>query len=92
MEEGHRAFAEGLSREERLLLRLRDLLYGSSWEEVLDDLKARQDRKPVIFKLNTRIEEDLARIARLRGYEQEHQVDLADFVEADPTESEGDRG
>ena len=75
-DERHRVFAEGLAQEERVLLLVRDELYGGSWAELEADLLARRERKPAIFKLNTRIDEDLGRIGRLRAYEQEHGVDL----------------
>lgn len=75
-QERHRVFAEGLGKEERVLLLVRDELYGGSWAELEADLHARRERKPAIFKLNTRIDEDLGRIAKLRAYEQEHGVDL----------------
>jgi hypothetical protein len=74
--EPERAFADGLSKEERVLLLVRDELYGGSWAELEADLLARRERKPAIFKLNTRIDEDLGRIAKLRAFEQERGVDL----------------
>ena len=70
------AFAKDLSREAQLLLHVRDELYEGSWDELVTDLEARRDRKPFIFKLNARIDDDLGRIAQLRAYEREHQVDL----------------
>jgi hypothetical protein len=79
-EEQHRVFAESLSKAERVLVLLRDELYGGSWQELINDLKARQDKKPFIFKLNTRIEEDLARITKLRAFEQEQEVDVAQLL------------
>ena len=75
-DERHRVFAEGLAHEERVLLLVRDELYGGSWHELEADLLARRERKPAIFKLNTRIDEDLGRISNLRAYEREHGVDL----------------
>lgn len=55
---------------------VRDELYGGAWDELEGDLLARRERKPAIFKLNTRIDEDLGRIIRLRAFEREHGVDL----------------
>ncbi|RMG06434.1 MAG: hypothetical protein D6731_25825 [Planctomycetota bacterium] len=81
-EERHRAFADGLGKPERVLVVLRDELYGGSWDELVADLEARKQRKPFVFKLNSRIEEDLARIAKLRAYEEEHGVDLAALLSA----------
>lgn len=80
-EERQRVFAEGLSAEERTLLLVRDELYGGSWEELEGDLQARRERKPAIFKLNTRIDEDLSRITRLRAFEREHGVDLRGLLD-----------
>ena len=70
-----------LDDADETLLLLRDELYGGSWDEVEADLRARAGRKPYVFKLSTRIEEDLNRIARLRALE-ERGVDLrAAFAE-----------
>lgn len=66
---------------ERTLILLRDELYGGSWDELTADLEARQNRKPFVFKLNSRIEEDLERIAKLRAFEQDHQADVADLLD-----------
>lgn len=76
-----RVFAEGLTREERLLVTLRDTLYGGAWDDLEADLTATLGRRPVVFKRNTRIDEDLARISRLRAFEREHGVDLASLLD-----------
>lgn len=65
-----RKFRPRLSREEKHLLLLRDELYGGRWDELEADLRNRMERKPYIFRLMNRIEDDLARIARLRAYEE----------------------
>ncbi len=65
-----------LAKEERLLLEVRDELYGGSWDELEADLRARLAGKPYIFQLATRIEEDLSRVERLREFEEENGVDL----------------
>ena len=70
------AYARSLSRTDRTLLAVRDELYAGSWEELEHDLRARLHGKPYIFKLATKIEEDLERIARLREFEERHGVDL----------------
>jgi hypothetical protein len=70
------AYFQSLSREEILLLRLKESLYEGSWDEIVADLVARKEGKPYVFKLETRIEEDLARIEKLRAYERETGVDL----------------
>jgi hypothetical protein len=79
-EERRRAFAEGLGKAERVLVVVRDELYGGSWDELERDLRARLDRKPYIFKLNTRIDEDLSRIEKLRAFEELEGVDLASLI------------
>jgi len=80
VDDRHNAFAAGLSREDRLLMVLRDEIYGGSWDGLRQDLNARLELKPYVIKLATRIEDDLARIERLAGYEQEHSIDLKDYV------------
>ncbi|MEM7166436.1 MAG: hypothetical protein AAF581_13305 [Planctomycetota bacterium] len=65
------------------LLVLRDELYDGSWDEMKRDLEDRRDGKPFIFKLVNRIEEDLARIERLAGFEDKHGVNLSDFLDAE---------
>ena len=72
----HRQFYQSLSTEEKLLITLRDELYSGSWDSMLADLKARLEGKPYIFRLATRIEEDIARIDRLRTYEAESGMNL----------------
>lgn len=81
-----RARARALGAAERTLLLLRDELYGASWDELVADLEARQNRKPFVFKLNSRIEEDLERIAMLRALEHELGQDLAAFLEEEAEE------
>ena len=76
----HQEFFSRMSREEKQLLLLRNELYDGSWDEMETDLSHRLDRKPYIFRLMNRIEEDLARIERLRAYEDEHNVDLGVFI------------
>jgi hypothetical protein len=76
-----KAFAEGLTKEDRLLVAIRDELYEGSWEELLGDLDARMNRKPFVLKLKTRLEEDTARVAKLRAFEREHSVDLKALLE-----------
>jgi hypothetical protein len=69
-----------LSPEEQTLLTIRDELYGGLWEEMRLDLEARLHAKPYVFKLATRIEDDLVRIRKMRDFEQEHDVNLRDLV------------
>jgi hypothetical protein len=76
-----RDFAQRLSEEERMLVILKSQLYDGSWEPMLDDLKNRLTGKPYIFKLASRIKDDVERIEKMRKFELEHGVNLADFVE-----------
>ena len=77
----HLIFFQSLSQEEEQLLILRDFLYEGDWDEMLQDLSDRQSGKPFIFKLKSRIEEDIQRIERLREYERANGVDLGQFVQ-----------
>lgn len=78
--DSHEEFLRSLPKEERQLLVLRKILYDGRWEEMERDLIARRDGRPFIFKLQTRIDEDLRRIEMLRAYEKEHGVDLQEYV------------
>jgi hypothetical protein len=80
-----RAFADGLTKEERLLVAIRDELYEGSWDDLVADLEARKGRKPHVFKLATRLEEDLARVEKLRAFERERGVDLKTLLGPETT-------
>ena len=74
-------FIAGLSDEHRMLVILKAQLYGGTWEPMLDDLQNRLEGKPYIFKLVNRIKDDIKRIEQMRKFEEEHNVDLAEYVE-----------
>ena len=74
-------FVDGLSDEHRMLVVLKAQLYGGTWEPMLDDLKNRLGGKPYIFKLVNRINDDIERIQQMQIFEEEQNVDLADYVE-----------
>ena len=74
-------FVDGLSDEHRMLVVLKAQLYGGTWEPMLDDLKNRLEGKPYIFKLVNRIKDDIERIQQMQNFEEEQNVDLADYVE-----------
>ncbi len=76
-----RDFVEALTDEQKMLVVLKRQLYDGSWETMLDDLRNRLAGKPYIFKLINRIQDDIERIEGLQKFEQEHNVDLADYVE-----------
>ena len=73
-------FARELLNEERTLLVIRDELYNGSWDEMLKDLTARLQAKPYVFKLATRIEDDIVRIQKMRDFEEQYNVNLKDHV------------
>ena len=73
-------FVRTLDNEHRMLVVLKAQLYGGSWEPMLDDLRNRLAGKPYIFKLATRIKEDIERIERLKAFEEQYRVDLAHHV------------
>ena len=73
-------FAESLSPEERMLIMLRDELYEGSWDDMIADLKNRLEGKPYVFKLAGRIEADLARIERLKNFEEKNNVSLSKYI------------
>jgi len=76
-----RDFVDSLSEEYRMLVVLKAQLYESLWEPMLDDLKNRLAGKPYIFKLASRIEDDIRRIEQMQKFEAEHNVDLANYVD-----------
>ena len=76
----HDNFFHTLTAEEERLLIIRDFLYNGDWEDVVKDLHSRKSGKPFVFKLNTRIDDDLIRIKRLRDYEKVHEVNLGYYL------------
>ena len=73
-------FAAGMTPEEKMLVTLRDELYGGRWDEMQTDLEERLAGRPYVFKLASRIEDDLTRIRRMRAVEDEHNVNLKDYA------------
>ncbi len=76
----HKKYFDSLTPEERMLVVLREELYGGSWDRMLQDLRDRLRGRPYIFKLVNRIQEDIARIEKLLEYEKKHGVNLGDFI------------
>ena len=74
-------FVAALSDEYRMLVVLKAQLYGGAWEPMLDDLRNRLEGKPYIFKLVNRIKDDVERIEQMRKFEEEHNIDLTEYVE-----------
>ena len=73
-------FVRGLDNEHKMLVVLKAQLYGGSWLPMLDDLQNRLEGKPYIFKLSTRIKDDVQRIEQMKAFEKLHGIDLADYV------------
>jgi hypothetical protein len=86
----HRDFVAGLTSGERLLVTLRDELYEGSWEKMLQDLKDRLEKRPYIFKLSSRIETDMAAIEKMGRYEEEHGINLRDYLSGSSDDSASD--
>ena len=74
-------FVASLSEEHRMLIVLKVELYDRIWEPMLDDLRNRLAGKPYIFKLASRIQEDIERIEQMQNFEAEHNIDLCDYVD-----------
>jgi len=47
---------------------------------MLKDLEARLHARPYVFKLATRIEDDIVRIRNMRDFEQENDINLKDHI------------
>ena len=77
---GTEAFVARLTEQERMLVLLQSELYENSWQAMQDDLSNRLEGKPYIFKLASRIQDDIARIEKLKDFEEKHNVKLSDFV------------
>lgn len=74
-------FVANLNEQERMLVILQSELYEHSWQAMLNDLRNRLEGKPYIFKLAHRIQDDIARIEKLKAFEEEYAVTLSDFVQ-----------
>ncbi len=78
-----REYVDQLADEHRMLVVLKSQLYGGAWSPMLDDLRNRLEGKPYIFKLVNRINDDIERIEAMKAFEQEHDIDLCDYVGLD---------
>lgn len=76
-------FLQRLEPYERVLMDLKDQLYEGSWERILEDLKARLDNKPYIYKLSQTISRDVAAIERMKAYEMRQKVNLSTLRKKD---------
>ena len=75
-------FVKTLSPEHRMLVVLKTQLYSGTWEPMLNDLENRLAGKPYIFKLAGRIKQDVHRIKQMQQFENEHKLDLADYIDS----------
>lgn len=75
-------FVKNLSAEHKMLIVLKKQLYGGKWEPMYQDLKNRLTGQPYIFKLASRINEDIERIDQMRQFEKQKHVDLCDYVDS----------
>jgi len=75
-------FVRGLSAEHKMLIVLKAQLYGGKWEPMYQDLKNRLAGQPYIFKLATRINDDIERIEQMMQFEKQNGEDLCDYIDA----------
>jgi hypothetical protein len=80
-QEKARAYARELSEKERVALAVRDELYDGSWEHMREDLEARREGRTYVFRLASRIEEDIRTIRRLSAFERRHSVNLSEYLQ-----------
>lgn len=73
-------FVEELTRDEKMLVILRDELYDGKWELMIQDLKDRLNQGPYIFKLAGTIENDLKIIKRLQAFEKKNKTDIGKIL------------
>ena len=73
-------FFSRLSEKIKMLLQLRKELYGGSWGKMREDLKIRLEKRPHVYTIVERIEEDLPRIDLLEAYERLHRTNLLDYI------------
>ncbi len=74
-------FVKGLSAEHKMLIVLKSQLYGGKWEPMYQDLKNRLTGQPYIFKLATRINDDIERIEQMMQFEKQNNADLCDYID-----------
>ena len=81
------SFLASLHDEEKMLIVLCRQLYQGQWDDMLQDLRDRLEGRPHVFewgplspRLKTTIGEHIEIIHRLRKFEQEHKVNLAELI------------
>jgi hypothetical protein len=73
-------FVRNLSDEDKMLLRLREELYEGRWDALLADLNDRLHGRPFIFRLASRIQDDMSRVQRLSRFERQKGINLAKLI------------
>ena len=75
----HSADVYRLTAEHRMLLQMRDTLYEGSWEDFIEDLRAREEGRPHVFEtipdtpgMKDTIHNHLDMIADMRLWEEKH--------------------
>ena len=80
-EEKHRAYVEGLSEIERVLITMRDNLYNGEWDGLVEDLNSRLRTPPAVKGVFETIRRNIEYIAWMENYEIDHRVNLAHYLE-----------
>ena len=80
IDNGIESFVKGLADEDKMLVRLREELYEGRWDAMLADLNDRLHGRPYIFRLASRIQDDMARVQRLSRFERQKGVNLAKLL------------
>ncbi|MBD3248696.1 hypothetical protein GF336_01505 [Candidatus Woesearchaeota archaeon] len=69
-------FLNTLEKGERGLIKVNDSIYNGKWNDMLKDLKNRQQQKPYSTSLHKKITRDIAIIERIQAYEKAKNVAL----------------
>lgn len=75
----HSDFAAALKEEHRIMLSLRDNVYGGSWEGLLSSLHEGLGNQ-AYRRISARLHSDIARVGEMQEYEMAHRVNLADYL------------
>ncbi len=74
----NRAYLASLPEEYRLMLQVRDNVFGGSWKKQLSSMRKPLE-KPSSYTYRKRLIADIERVEEMRGYELEQGVNLADY-------------
>ena len=74
------AFFNSLTKSDRMLIALRDELYDGDWETMTADISNRMRGQPYLFKFVNRAEKDIQSIKKIKGFEEEHHINLNRFL------------